>query len=185
MSAQYFIEVVPTDVQTFMSQINTFQYSVKENIRPIGMFSIRTHLTYNQCDSIYDHNKSILLLHPLSLDHGKGSHGIPGLYFKYDVAALKVIVEQDRENFVHFLVRLCSVIAGIVVISSYLIVLCQLLLGICIKKVSPQAYQRLINDHHVPPPMSQAVPHPQPPQPNNIIANANHMVGDDFKFTVQ
>lgn len=37
ISAQYFIEVVPTDIQTFMSQINTYQYSVKENIRPIGM----------------------------------------------------------------------------------------------------------------------------------------------------
>lgn len=34
--AQYFIDVVPTDVQSFMSNIKTFQYSVKENIRPIG-----------------------------------------------------------------------------------------------------------------------------------------------------
>jgi len=33
---QYFIEVVPTDVQTFMSTVKTFQYSVKENSRPIG-----------------------------------------------------------------------------------------------------------------------------------------------------
>lgn len=38
ISAQYFIEVVPTDIETFMSQINTYQYSVKENIRPIGKF---------------------------------------------------------------------------------------------------------------------------------------------------
>lgn len=36
MMAQYFIEVVPTDIETFMSHIKTFQYSVKENIRPIG-----------------------------------------------------------------------------------------------------------------------------------------------------
>lgn len=36
MMAQYFIEVVPTDVETFMSNVKTFQYSVKENIRPIG-----------------------------------------------------------------------------------------------------------------------------------------------------
>lgn len=35
--AQYFIEVVPTDIYTFMSHINTFQYSVKENVRPISM----------------------------------------------------------------------------------------------------------------------------------------------------
>lgn len=35
---QYFIEVVPTDVELFMSHIKTFQYSVKENARPIGKF---------------------------------------------------------------------------------------------------------------------------------------------------
>lgn len=36
VSAQYFIEVVPTDIYSFLSHIKTFQYSVKENIRPIG-----------------------------------------------------------------------------------------------------------------------------------------------------
>lgn len=33
---QYFIEVVPTDVHTLLSSIKTFQYSVKENARPIS-----------------------------------------------------------------------------------------------------------------------------------------------------
>lgn len=36
MMAQYFIEVVPTDIYTFLSHFKTFQYSVKENIRPIS-----------------------------------------------------------------------------------------------------------------------------------------------------
>lgn len=39
--AQYFIEVVPTDVYTFLSHTKAFQYSVKENIRPIGKYRIR------------------------------------------------------------------------------------------------------------------------------------------------
>lgn len=34
--AQYFIEVVPTEIYSFMSHIKTFQYSVKENVRPIS-----------------------------------------------------------------------------------------------------------------------------------------------------
>lgn len=38
--AQYFIEVVPTDIHSFMSHIKTFQYSVKENVRPISTFFI-------------------------------------------------------------------------------------------------------------------------------------------------
>lgn len=54
----------------------------------------------------------------LESDHNKGSHGIPGLYFKYDVSALKVHVTQDREHVAKFIVRLCSIIAGIIVISG-------------------------------------------------------------------
>lgn len=38
--AQYFIEVVPTDIYTFMSHIKTYQYSVKENTRPISEFVV-------------------------------------------------------------------------------------------------------------------------------------------------
>ncbi|GAB0088058.1 endoplasmic reticulum-Golgi intermediate compartment protein 2 [Sergentomyia squamirostris] len=34
--AQYFLEVVPTDIYSFISTTKTFQYSVKENFRPIS-----------------------------------------------------------------------------------------------------------------------------------------------------
>ncbi len=59
MNYQYFIEVVPTDVQSVSGFTrSTFQYSVKDQSRPI--------------------------------DHDMGSHGSPGIYFKYDMSALKV-----------------------------------------------------------------------------------------------
>lgn len=32
----YYIEVVPTDIETFASHIKTYQYSVKENVRTIS-----------------------------------------------------------------------------------------------------------------------------------------------------
>lgn len=60
----------------------------------------------------------MLRLINLFLDHAKGSHGMAGLYFKYDVSALKVIVKPDQEGFMHFLIRISSVIAGIIVISG-------------------------------------------------------------------
>ena len=59
MNYQYFIEVVPTDIQAVSGFTrSTYQYSVKDQERPI--------------------------------DHDTGSHGSPGIYFKYDVSALKV-----------------------------------------------------------------------------------------------
>lgn len=33
---QYFIEVVPTDVQKFYSHSKTYQYTVRENLQLIG-----------------------------------------------------------------------------------------------------------------------------------------------------
>ncbi len=60
MNYQYFIEVVPTDIQAVSGFTrSTYQYSVKDQERPI--------------------------------DHDTGSHGSPGIYFKYDVSALKVV----------------------------------------------------------------------------------------------
>ncbi|KAJ9599426.1 hypothetical protein L9F63_010095 [Diploptera punctata] len=86
MLYQYFIDVVPTEVNTFMSRISTYQYSVKDHERPI--------------------------------DHHKGSHGIPGIFFKYDMSALKVLVTQERDSPIQFLVRVCATIAGIYVTSG-------------------------------------------------------------------
>uniref|UniRef100_A0A182LWL1 Endoplasmic reticulum vesicle transporter C-terminal domain-containing protein n=2 Tax=Anopheles culicifacies TaxID=139723 RepID=A0A182LWL1_9DIPT len=50
----------------------------------------------------------------------KGMQGVAGLYFKYDMSALRVLVRQDRDSIAQFIVRLSSIIAGIVVISGLL-----------------------------------------------------------------
>jgi len=86
MNYQYFVEIVPTEVATLTGKKTTFQYSVKDHVRPI--------------------------------DHSQGSHGTPGIYFKYDISALKVEVTKDREGFFQFLVRLCASVGGIVATST-------------------------------------------------------------------
>jgi hypothetical protein len=48
------------------------------------------------------------------IDHDTNSHGVPGIYFKYDMSALKVLVRQDREPVAQFLVRLCAGVGGLV-----------------------------------------------------------------------
>ncbi|XP_005180036.1 endoplasmic reticulum-Golgi intermediate compartment protein 2 [Musca domestica] len=85
---QYFLNIVPTEIHTAFSTINTYQYSVTENIRV--------------------------------LDGDGSSYGSPGIYFKYDWSALKIIVRTDRENIINFTIRLCSIISGIIVISGIL-----------------------------------------------------------------
>lgn len=82
MNYQYFVQVVPTDIQMLSGVQSTYQYSVKEQAREI--------------------------------DHDVNSHGVPGIYFKYDMSALKVMVRQDREPIAQFLVRLCAGVGGLV-----------------------------------------------------------------------
>lgn len=161
-----------------MSHTKTFQYSVKENIRPIGKYKRQFRLAFT---IKANKNHSFILSF---IDHGKGSHGIPGLYFKYDVSALKVIVKQDHESFVSFLIRISSVIAGIIVISGYLNSFIQLMCDTLIKTVSPETYKQLHNPNQttfIAATPQQSSQH----QPNNLISNANQMAEVKFDFTVK
>ncbi|CAG7837416.1 unnamed protein product [Allacma fusca] len=47
------------------------------------------------------------------IDHGKGSHGISGIFFKYDMSGLKVDVTEESYSFTRFLVRLCAIVGGV------------------------------------------------------------------------
>lgn len=110
MLFQYFIEVVPTKVKTFLTTTNTYQYSVKELGRTI--------------------------------DHHKGSHGMPGIFFKYDMSALKVTVRQERDNFLTFLARLCATVGGIYVCSGLVNNLIQLLADVVFCRWTMKLYEK-------------------------------------------
>ncbi|KAL7018189.1 hypothetical protein ACKWTF_010662 [Chironomus riparius] len=104
----YYIEIVPTDIETFVSHVKTYQYSVKENTRLI--------------------------------DHDHGSHGMPGIYIKYDVSALRINVLLGRENIIKLVIRMCSVIAGIIVISSFINSILLKMWESFLKTFAPQIY---------------------------------------------
>lgn len=193
--AQYFIEVVPTDVFTFFSHFQMFQYSVKENTRPISEYP-KGRIFRVKYSTEFDFS-----------DHSKGSHGIPGLYFKYDVSALKVVVRQDRENIIQFVIRLSSITAGIVVISGktqppskslgplticsqfcsagFLNTFIQFMVNIFLKTVSPQSYQQLQSETVATSSPDGAATSPKSQLANNLISNANHMADLPFNYTIK
>ncbi|KAH8362203.1 hypothetical protein KR084_012132 [Drosophila pseudotakahashii] len=110
-TVQYFLKIVPTEIQQTFSTINTFQYAVTENVR--------------------------------KLDSERNSYGSPGIYFKYDWSALKIVVGNDRDYLATFAIRLCSIISGIIVISG---AINSLLLGIqrrLLRTFAPELYHRL------------------------------------------
>ncbi|XP_045778473.1 endoplasmic reticulum-Golgi intermediate compartment protein 2 [Maniola jurtina] len=115
---QYFIEVVPTDIDTAFESIKTFQYAVKELERPIS--------------------------------HHKGSHGVPGLFFKYDMAALKIKVYQERENLLQFMLRLFSIIGGIYVIISFINTIVLAIRTKLLNPTEPDRYKKSDNARSTP-----------------------------------
>lgn len=148
----YYLEVVPTDIQTFYSHVKTYQYSVKETIRIIN--------------------------------HDSGSHGIPGLYFKYDMSALKVKVLLDRESLVQLSIRLCSVIAGVIVISGFVNTFIQAVCDKFLKTFAPQVYHI---KHDKQPLIQQNGAQFEKSKPvfqNNLILNANTGYDDSINVPI-
>ncbi|XP_035280994.1 endoplasmic reticulum-Golgi intermediate compartment protein 2 [Anguilla anguilla] len=47
------------------------------------------------------------------INHAAGSHGVSGIFMKYDISSLMVTVTEQHMPFWQFLVRLCGIVGGI------------------------------------------------------------------------
>ena len=47
------------------------------------------------------------------IDHAAGSHGVAGIFVKYDTSALMVTVREQHMPLGQFLVRLCGIVGGV------------------------------------------------------------------------
>ena len=92
---------------SFFADLVNFQYFIE--IVPTDIWSFTGRKTTYQY-SVKEHARPI--------NHEAGSHGTPGIYFKYDLAAFKVEVTKDREGVVQFAVRLCASVGGLVATSQ-------------------------------------------------------------------
>eukprot|EP00035_Acanthoeca_spectabilis_P015737 m.316274 g.316274 ORF g.316274 m.316274 type:complete len:365 (+) comp16422_c2_seq1:1843-2937(+) len=87
---QYFIKVVPTSTQALGQKQPFFA----------NQYSVTEQKTV--------------------VNHKRGSGGLPGIYFKYDLEPLTVRVVEVRRSFVRFLVRLCGIAGGVFATSGML-----------------------------------------------------------------
>ncbi|XP_066276684.1 endoplasmic reticulum-Golgi intermediate compartment protein 2-like isoform X2 [Branchiostoma lanceolatum] len=85
---QYFIQIVPTRVNTRQAQADTGQFAVTERERVIN--------------------------------HDSGSHGVAGIFFKYDLTSIMVKVTEERQPISQLLIRLCGIVGGIFATSGML-----------------------------------------------------------------
>ncbi|XP_021344245.1 endoplasmic reticulum-Golgi intermediate compartment protein 2-like, partial [Mizuhopecten yessoensis] len=53
-----------------------------------------------------------------SINHSSGSHGVPGIFVKYDLNSLKIRVREVHRPFGQFLIRLIGIVGGIFSVSG-------------------------------------------------------------------
>ena len=53
-----------------------------------------------------------------TIDHSQGSHGVPGIFIKYDMSPFTVKVTEEHRPIWQFLVRLCGIIGGVFATSG-------------------------------------------------------------------
>lgn len=138
---QYFLQVVPTKVDTTFSSVDTYQYAATENNRTIS--------------------------------HSKGSHGVPGIFVKYDLSSLRVHIRESHQPFSQFLVRLCGIVGGIFATSGILNVLVGALVDVLCCRYKWGSYSQ--TDIQQPPPKSPTTASTNPIY-SNSLAEPVHLV---------
>lgn len=151
--------------EIILSESSSVQYFIKVvPTRIINIFSTLTTYQYSVTENIRKLPKD---------GHG---HSTPGIYFKYDFSPLQVIVYSDRENLVQFIVHLCSIIAGIVVISG---IVNTLLIKLTTSFVHSSESIKETEDLKAP--LIQNTPIIT--GPNELISNADNMTAEGFTIS--
>lgn len=92
---------------TIEDRQHMFQYYLQ--IVPTYYISSAGRLYTNQY-SVTQRNRTI--------NRRAGSHGLPGLFFKYDINSMVVTIREERRSLVMFLVRLCAISGGVFATSG-------------------------------------------------------------------
>nr|XP_054951772.1 endoplasmic reticulum-Golgi intermediate compartment protein 2 isoform X2 [Pan paniscus] len=92
------------------------------------------------------------------INHAAGSHGVSGIFMKYDLSSLMVTVTEEHMPFWQFFVRLCGIVGGIFSTTGMLhgigkfiveIICCRFRLG-SYKPVSSVPFEDGHTDNHLP-----------------------------------
>ncbi|CAH3157369.1 unnamed protein product [Porites lobata] len=103
-----YINPLDGDIVVTDKHLQMYQYYIQ--IVPTTVKSLTGHETKTNQYSVTQRIREI--------NHNAGSHGISGIFFKYDLSSIMVRVENRRRSFWGFLVRLCGIVGGIFATSG-------------------------------------------------------------------
>lgn len=101
------INQLDTTLKVTEDRNHVYQYFLQ--IVPTKFSTFGRSLSTNQY-SVTERNRTI--------NHRQGSHGVPGIFFKFDMSAMMVEITEERQPFLQFLIRLCGIVGGIFATSG-------------------------------------------------------------------
>ncbi len=103
------INPLDATLKSTVDKNHVFQYFLR--VVPTKFNTYQHSMSTSQY-SVTEHNRTI--------NHGQGSHGMPGVFFKFDMSSMMVLINEERKPFWQFLVRLSGIIGGIFATSGML-----------------------------------------------------------------
>lgn len=101
----------PLDSAYQITKQRNHQFQYYMQVVPTKFRTYHNTHTTNQY-SVRERNRTI--------DHSRGSHGMAGIFFKYDMSPFMVEVQELRRPFWQFLIRLSGIVGGIFATSGML-----------------------------------------------------------------
>lgn len=101
--------MISTDIDTFSTRIKTYQYSVKELSKYSegggGIEIMKTAITFSSREFL-----SFLLL--------ADSHEMAGIFFKYDVNPLKIVIREEDYTILQLILRVFGCAGGLYIVTG-------------------------------------------------------------------
>jgi len=89
------------------SGIGMYQYFVK--VVPTIYENLDGNVLNTNQFSVTEHYKAL---------GGEGSHGLPGVFFMYELSPIMVKFTEERKSFAHFLTGICAIIGGVFTVAG-------------------------------------------------------------------
>ena len=134
----------PLDGDLMITDTSYHMYQYYVTIVPTTIQTLKNKIKTNQY-SVTQRSRKLSL--------SSGSQGVPGIFFKYDLNAISITVNEERGSLNQFLIRLCGIIGGVFATSGMLhsaiggladIILCQIK-----QKRKVQVSQTMANSENV------------------------------------
>lgn len=63
-------------------------------------------------------NQYSVTTHQRHINHALGEHGLPGVFFMFEISPILVEVAEQTRSFVHFLTGVCAIVGGIFTVAG-------------------------------------------------------------------